>query len=65
MNRCKAKILFMKTELKKTDYYDINGVRVRQWIIHDIPQNKVLLKYSRENRKAYNLAEIVFLEAGA
>lgn len=44
----------------KTDFFDINGVKIKKRTIPDLPKPERLKKYSRENRKAGNLAEVVF-----
>ena len=38
----------------------INGVRIKDHYVHNLPENRELLGYARENRKAGNLAEIAF-----
>ena len=38
----------------------INGIRIKDHYVHDLPENRELLNYSRNNRKAGNMAEIVF-----
>ena len=38
----------------------INGIRIKDHYVHNLPANRELLGYARENRKARNLAEIAF-----
>ena len=38
----------------------INGIRIKDRPVHNLPVNKELQGYARKNRKAGNLAEIVF-----
>ena len=38
----------------------INNVKIKDRYIHNLPANKDLLWFARENRKAGNMAEIVF-----
>ena len=38
----------------------INNVKIKDHYIHNLPENKDLLWYARENRKVGNMAEIAF-----
>ena len=38
----------------------INNIKIKDRYIHNLPANKDLLWFARENRKAGNMAEIVF-----
>ena len=38
----------------------INGIRIKDHYVHNLPANKELLGYARNNRKACNLAEVAF-----
>ena len=38
----------------------INNVKIKDRYIHNLPENKDLLRYARENRKVGNMAEIAF-----
>jgi very-short-patch-repair endonuclease len=38
----------------------INGIRIIDHYVHNLPVNRELLGYARENRKACNLAEVAF-----
>ena len=38
----------------------INGIRIKDHYVHNIPVNRELLGYARNNRKACNLAEVAF-----
>ena len=39
---------------------NINNIRIKYHYIHNLPENRELLGYARENRKAGNMAEIAF-----
>ncbi|MBR4648370.1 MAG: DUF559 domain-containing protein [Bacteroidales bacterium] len=38
----------------------INGIRIKDRYVHNLPENRELLSYARKNRKAGNMAEIAF-----
>ena len=38
----------------------INGIRIKDHYVHNLPKNRELLGYARNNRKAGNMAEIAF-----
>jgi very-short-patch-repair endonuclease len=38
----------------------INGIRIKDHYIYNLPANRELLCYARENRKDHNIAEIAF-----
>jgi very-short-patch-repair endonuclease len=38
----------------------INNIRIKDRYVHNLPENRVLLGYARNNRKAGNIAEIAF-----
>ena len=38
----------------------INGIRIKEHHVHNLPANRELLCYARENRKDHNIAEIAF-----
>ena len=44
----------------KTDTFDLNGRQIKKKTIPDLPQNPKLRDYARENRKGYNMAEVMF-----
>ena len=44
----------------KTDAFNINGTIIRGRTIPDLPQNGKLKDFARQNRRGYNLAEVVF-----
>lgn len=44
----------------KTDVFNINGTIIRGRTIPDLPQNEKLKDFARQNRRGYNLAEVVF-----
>ena len=39
---------------------NINGIKIKDHFVHNLPKNKDLLGFARKNRKAGNLAEITF-----
>ena len=38
----------------------INGIKIKDHYVHNLPENRELLGYARNNRKADNIAEIAF-----
>ena len=38
----------------------INDIRIKDHYVHNLPGNRELLAYARENRRAGNMAEIAF-----
>ena len=38
----------------------INDIRIKDRYVHNLPENRELLGYSRKNRKSGNIAEIAF-----
>jgi hypothetical protein len=38
----------------------INDIRIKDRYVHNLPENRELLGYARNNRKAGNMAEIAF-----
>ena len=38
----------------------INDIRIKDHYVHNLPENRELLAYARENRRAGNMAEIAF-----
>ena len=38
----------------------INNIRIKDRYVHNLPENRELLGYARNNRKAGNIAEIAF-----
>ncbi len=38
----------------------INGIRIKDRYVHNLPENRALLGYARNNRRAGNMAEIAF-----
>ncbi len=38
----------------------INGSKIKDYYVHNLPSNRELSDYSRKNRKSGNIAEIVF-----
>ena len=40
----------------------INDIRIKDHYVHNLPENRDLLGYARNNRKAGNIAEIAFWE---
>ena len=38
----------------------INGIKIKDHYVHNLPENRELLSYARNNRKADNIAEIAF-----
>ncbi len=44
----------------KTEAFNINGTIIRGRTIPDLPQNGKLKDFARQNRRGYNLAEVVF-----
>ena len=38
----------------------IDDIRIKDNYVHNLPENKDLLSYARENRRAGNMAEIAF-----
>lgn len=51
--------------IMKTETFTINGKRIKKRTIPDLPQNLQLTEFARQNRKGHNMAEVMFLEAGA
>lgn len=39
---------------------EINGIRIKDHYVGNLPQNKALMGYARQNRKAGNMAEVAF-----
>ena len=38
----------------------INDIRIKDHYVHNLPENRDLLGYARNNRRAGNMAEIAF-----
>ena len=38
----------------------VNDIRIKDHYVHNLPENRELLAYARENRRAGNMAEIAF-----
>ena len=38
----------------------INDIRIKDHYVHNLPENRELLAYARENRRTGNMAEIAF-----
>ena len=54
------KAILEKKYSMKTDTFDLNGRQIKKKTIPDLPQNPKLRDYARENRKGYNMAEVMF-----
>ena len=43
----------------------IDGIRIKDNYAHNLPENRDLLRYARENRRAGNMAEIALRNKNA
>ena len=52
--------ILVKQNIMKTEAFNINGTIIRGRTIPNLPQNRNLKDFARQNRRDYNLAEVVF-----